>query len=85
MTAPPIPQVTLEQYEQQYRGLHLIHAAVDYWAGRQPDAAAIVNAARGTVLTWRQLQGGSLALANELWRRCSTSTFCWSMPASAWA
>jgi hypothetical protein len=69
MTAPPIPQVTLEQYEQAYRGLHPIHAAVDCWAGRRPDDLAIVNATRGTSLTWRQLQRGSMALANELWHR----------------
>jgi acyl-CoA synthetase (AMP-forming)/AMP-acid ligase II len=42
---------------------------VDYWAGRNPDGAAIVNATRGTTLTWRQLQRGSMALANELWHR----------------
>jgi len=69
MAAPPIPQVTLEQYEQEYAGRHLIHAAVDYWAARRPEEAAIINATRGTTLTWRQLQRGSMALANELWRR----------------
>ncbi|MEI9972504.1 MAG: class I adenylate-forming enzyme family protein [Ignavibacteriota bacterium] len=69
MAAPPIPQVTLEQYEQEYQDRHLIHAAVDYWAERTPDALAIVNATRGTSLTWRQLQRGSLALAGELRRR----------------
>ena len=42
---------------------------MDYWAERHPDEAAIVNATRGTSLTWRQLQRGSLALANELWHR----------------
>jgi acyl-CoA synthetase (AMP-forming)/AMP-acid ligase II len=69
MSSPPIPQVTLQQYEQEYQGLHSIHAAVDYWAERRPDDAAIVNATRGTTLTWRQLQRGSMALANELWHR----------------
>jgi fatty-acyl-CoA synthase len=69
MPAPPIPQVTLEQYEQEYRDRHLIHAALDYWAGRNPDGVAIVNATRGTSLTWRQLQRGSVGLASELWRR----------------
>lgn len=68
MTAPPIPQVTLDQYEQ-YRDLHTIHSAVDYWAARKPEEAAIVNATRGTVLPWRRLQAGSMALANELWHR----------------
>ncbi|HUB77427.1 MAG TPA: class I adenylate-forming enzyme family protein [Bryobacteraceae bacterium] len=66
---PPIPQVTLEQYEQEYGDRHFIHSAVDYWAERNPDGAAIVNATRGTTLTWRQLQRGSTALANELWHR----------------
>jgi len=54
----PIPQVTLEQYEVEYRDRHLIHSAVDYWAERRPDDLAIVNATRGTTLTWRQLQRG---------------------------
>src|SRR5271166_5183529 len=69
MALTPIPQVTLEQYEQGYRDRHLIHASVDYWAERRPDDAAISNATRGTVLTWKQLQSGSIALANELWHR----------------
>jgi acyl-CoA synthetase (AMP-forming)/AMP-acid ligase II len=66
---PPIPQVTLDRYEREYRHLHLIHAAVDYWAARKPDEAAIVNATRGTTLTWAALRRGSMALANELWHR----------------
>ena len=62
MNAPPIPQVTLEQFENEYRDRHWIHAAVDYWAARKPDEAAVINATRGTVLTWRDLQRGSMAL-----------------------
>jgi len=69
MTVPPIPQVAIDQYEQAYQGLHLIHSAVDYWTARKPDEAAIVNATRGTVLTWGRLRAGSIALANELWHR----------------
>jgi acyl-CoA synthetase (AMP-forming)/AMP-acid ligase II len=68
MIVPPIPQVTLEEFEAEYGGLHLVHAAVDYWAARKPDEAAILNATRGTQLTWRELQRGSLALAGELLR-----------------
>jgi acyl-CoA synthetase (AMP-forming)/AMP-acid ligase II len=69
MPSPLIPQVTLEPFEQEYSGPHLIHAAMDSWAERNPDDAAIVNATRGTKLTWRQLQRGSTALANESWYR----------------
>jgi len=68
MNAPPIPQVTLEEFENGYADRHLVHAAVDYWAARKPDQAAIVNATRGTRLTWRELQRGSLMLAGELAR-----------------
>jgi acyl-CoA synthetase (AMP-forming)/AMP-acid ligase II len=65
---PPIPQITLEQYENDYRDRHLIHHAVDYWAAQVPDGIAIVNATRGTRLTWSDLQGLSVAYAGELAR-----------------
>jgi len=65
---PPIPQVTLEQFENEYRHLHLLHAAVDYWAARKPEEAVVINATRGTGLTWAALQRGSMALAGELTR-----------------
>jgi acyl-CoA synthetase (AMP-forming)/AMP-acid ligase II len=64
--AAAIPQVTLEQFENY--GRHLIHQTVDHWAAVQPDRAAVVNATRGTELTWRELQRGSLALAAALER-----------------
>jgi acyl-CoA synthetase (AMP-forming)/AMP-acid ligase II len=69
MTSPPVRQVSLAQYEQEYHGRRLIHWAVDYWAGRKPEESAGSNAARGARLTWRDLQSGSGALANDLWRR----------------
>lgn len=62
--AAAIPQVTLDQFEKH--GLHLIHEAVDHWAARKPHGAAVVNATRGTDLTWRDLQRGSLAVAAAL-------------------
>ncbi|MGA3017139.1 MAG: class I adenylate-forming enzyme family protein [Bryobacteraceae bacterium] len=64
--APAIPQVTLDQFENH--GRHLIHQAVDHWAALRPDRTAIVNATRGTQLTWRELQRGSLSLAAQLQR-----------------
>ena len=60
--------VTPEQFEVEYRGRHLIHAAVDYWAAQKPGDAAILNASRGSRLTWAELQLGSVALAAELSR-----------------
>ncbi len=64
----PIPQVTLDQYENEYRGRHLLHAAVDYWAAVNADEPAIFNATRGTQLTWGDLQRQSMGLARELAR-----------------
>ena len=65
---PPIPQITLEQFENEYKDRHLIHAAVDYWAARTPDEAAIINATRGSKLTWAEFQRLSVAFAGELSR-----------------
>lgn len=66
MPSPPIPQVTLEEFENS--GDHLIHAAVDRWAAVKPTEAAVLNATRGTRLTWGDLRDGSMALAGELAR-----------------
>ncbi len=63
---PPIPQVGLQEYEEQ--PIHLIHAIADHWAARRPDDAAVLNATRGSRLTWSELQRGSMALAAELAR-----------------
>ncbi|MGB7762260.1 MAG: class I adenylate-forming enzyme family protein [Bryobacteraceae bacterium] len=68
MAPEPITQVTLEEFETKYRDRHLIHAGIDWWAARQPGSAAIVNATRGTTLTWRDLERGSMAIAAELAR-----------------
>jgi fatty-acyl-CoA synthase len=60
--------VTSQCFEQDYGSRHLLHSAVDYWAGRKPDSPAIRNASRGTQMTWSELQRGSLVLARELAR-----------------
>jgi acyl-CoA synthetase (AMP-forming)/AMP-acid ligase II len=60
--------VTPEQFEVEYRHRHLIHAAVDHWAAQRPGDTAILNASRGSKLTWAELQRGSMALAAELSR-----------------
>ena len=68
MIDPPAPRVTLHQFEVEYRSRHLIHAAVDHWAAQRPGDAAVLNASRGSKLTWAELQRGSVALAAELSR-----------------
>src|ERR1039458_352696 len=65
--APAIPQAPLNKCKP--RGGPLTHQAVDHGAARQPDRAALVNATRGTELTWRGLQFGSLLLGAHVGRR----------------
>lgn len=64
---PPIA-CTLADYETRFESRHLIHGAASYWAARKPDAPAILNATRGSSLSWRQLDSASRALAAELLR-----------------
>ncbi len=66
MNTPPIPQVSLEDYERH--SLRLIHSAVDHWAELRPGDAAIINAATGAAISWRDLQRRSTAIAGALAR-----------------
>jgi acyl-CoA synthetase (AMP-forming)/AMP-acid ligase II len=60
--------VTAEHLSREAAGRTLVHQALDYWAERSPDAVAIINATRGTSLTWRQLRDASLAVEQNLRR-----------------
>jgi acyl-CoA synthetase (AMP-forming)/AMP-acid ligase II len=58
--------VTAEQLARESAGRALVHQALDYWAERSPNAVAIVNATRGTTLTWRQLRDATLVVEQNL-------------------
>jgi acyl-CoA synthetase (AMP-forming)/AMP-acid ligase II len=62
------PLVTAEQLARDSAGRSLVHQALDYWAGQSPDGVAIVNATRGTTLTWSQLREASLVVERNLRR-----------------
>jgi acyl-CoA synthetase (AMP-forming)/AMP-acid ligase II len=64
----PLSLVTAEQLTRESAGRALVHRALDYWAERSPDAVAIINATRGTTLTWRQLRDASLTVEQNLRR-----------------
>ena len=64
----PLFLVTAEQLSRESTGRALVHQALDYWAERSPDGVAIINATRGTSLTWRQLRDASLAVEQNLRR-----------------
>ena len=59
-----IPKIALPTLES--REFKTLNSVVDYWASARPDDAAILNATRGTTLTWRDFQSGSAALASSL-------------------
>jgi len=97
MPAQPFSQITSELFEREYATRHLLPAVVDHWAAIKPAEPAIINATKGTALTWAELDGWSRMLASELSRMgfrkgdrlaCSmpllTSTFCLNTPASGW-
>jgi acyl-CoA synthetase (AMP-forming)/AMP-acid ligase II len=69
MAERSLPRCTLEQYERDYQGRHLLHEVIGEWAARKPFVPAIVNASRGRTLDWAALEGQSTALAVELLRQ----------------
>ena len=62
----PLPLVTAEDLVRDSAGRSLVHQALEYWAGRSPDAIAIINATRGASLTWTQLRDASLVVEQNL-------------------
>ena len=65
---PPIPLITAADLLRETAGRRLVHQALDYWAERNPDGLAVINATRDTSLPWRQLRDASLAAAQNLRR-----------------
>jgi len=63
-----IPQITLAQFEQDFRDRHLVHAVVAKWAKERPHAAAIVNADRKQEIAWATFDATTTALAMQLLR-----------------
>jgi acyl-CoA synthetase (AMP-forming)/AMP-acid ligase II len=64
--APPL--CTLQRFEEDYRGRHLLHGVVAEWAGRKPFAPAIVNHNSGETLDWATLEQATNHLARRLLR-----------------
>ena len=64
--APPL--CTLRQFEEDYRGRHLLHGVIAEWAGRTPAAPAIVNHNSGETLDWATLERATSDLARHLLR-----------------
>jgi acyl-CoA synthetase (AMP-forming)/AMP-acid ligase II len=61
-----VPQCTLADYEERFRGRHRVHDAISFWAGRKPQATAIVNASTRAELSWGEFDAATTALAMKL-------------------
>lgn len=59
---------TWDDFLARFAQRQLLHAAVDEWAARQPQAPAILNATRGTSMSYGELRDRSLAAARALVR-----------------
>jgi acyl-CoA synthetase (AMP-forming)/AMP-acid ligase II len=63
-----LPQLTLDDYNQQFADRHLLHGVVAKWAKEKPEAAALISAETGRTVTWREFDRFTTALACE-WLR----------------
>lgn len=61
-----IPQLTLDDYEREYAGRHLLHQVVAKWAREKPDEPAMVSVGMEFAITWRQFERTTSAIAVEL-------------------
>jgi len=61
-----MPRYTLADYDNEYADRHLIHGIVAKWALAKPEAIAVLNADGSRLLTWRQFDRHTTALASEL-------------------
>ena len=65
MTLAPL---TLDDYNQRFADRHLLHGVVAKWAKDRPEAAALISAETCRVVTWREFDRFTTALACE-WLR----------------
>lgn len=59
---------TLEEFESEYRGRHLLHEVIAHWAGLAPGAPALINHDRDHEVTWSAFDRSTAALARQLVR-----------------
>lgn len=69
MPADFLSRWTIETYHSEFAGRHRLHDVPSYWAARQPDALAWINATRGTQWTWARFDAAVRAWAGALQAR----------------
>jgi fatty-acyl-CoA synthase len=65
----PFSKITLQCYESDFAGRHLVHQTLGWWASRKPRDAAIISYDRAQSVDWLSLDQNSTLVALELLRR----------------
>jgi len=63
-----IRECTWDDFQARFAGRQTLNAVLDGWANASPDLPAVLNATRGTTLTYGELRDRSLAVARALIR-----------------
>ena len=63
-----IPQYTLEDYEVRFADRHRLQDVVAKWAAEKPEAAALMSAESGSVVSWSKFDRVTRSLAADLLR-----------------
>ena len=77
-----VPQCTLDNFENDYADLHLVHGVMTKYGKEKPDALAVINANTGRKVTWKEFDQTTTALALKLLDMGLTpgDFFCTSLP-----
>ena len=59
---------TWDDFQGRFAARQTLHGVIDHWAERAPQTPAVLNATRGTSLTYAELRDKSLAVAQALAR-----------------
>ncbi len=62
------PLCTLDEYERDYAGRHLLHGVLKHWAPVKPEAIALIDHDRKRAIDWTTFDRASTALASGLLR-----------------
>ena len=77
-----VPQCTLENFDTDFKELHLLHGIVSRWAAEKPDGLAMINANTEKRVTWQEFDQTTTALALKLLDMgfVAGDFFCTSLP-----
>ena len=66
MQSGRVPSCTLDQFERNFAGRHLLHKVITWWAERKPNVPAIISHDRRQTVDWATLDRTSTDIALEL-------------------